>query len=86
MLRSLLHSFIVALVAAILITLWINFNILDTRSFVSSSMSSITGHSDNGKHLVQVALIVMVIVWVSSFSDKIVTKYVTDEKFEKEYQ
>ena len=47
MLRSLFHSFVVALVAAIIISLWIHLNILNSSDFVSSSMSSMGNTSSN---------------------------------------
>ena len=87
MLRSLLHSFIVALVAAILISLWIHLNLLNSNDFVSSSMSSM-GHNDSSKHLIQVAVVIMIVVWVSSFADKLVTQHImsTENFREDEYE
>ena len=41
MLRSLFHSFVVALVAAVLISIWLHFNVLNSSDFVTSSLSSL---------------------------------------------
>ena len=79
MLKQLLHSFLVALVAAIIISLWIHLNILNSSGFVSSSMSSM-GHS-SGNHIIQVAVVIMVVVWISSFADKIVSEHIMSEKY-----
>ncbi len=88
MLRSLFHSFVVALVAAIIISLWIHLNILNSSDFVSSSMSSMGNTSSN--HIVQVAVVIMVVVWVSSFADKLVSEHIfsasTEKYTEDEYE
>ena len=84
MLRSLLHSFVVAIVAAIIISLWIHLNILNSGDFVSSSMSSM-GHSTTN-HLVQVSIVIMVVVWISSFADKLVSTHIMEKYREDEYE
>ena len=78
-LKQLFRSFVVSLVAAILITLWIRLNLFNSAGYISDSITSISGNNSSPQRLASVALVIMVIVWVTSFSDRVLTDYIYND-------
>ena len=83
---ELLNSLSIGAIAAIIITIYIRINLFKTGDVLSSSISSI-GNSDNASKVVQSGIIIMLIIWVAAFSQRLMEyalKYFYREKFEED--